>query len=274
MIIWIASYPKSGNTWVRTIISSMLFSSDGQFKMSLLKKIPQFPREAHFREVTERYSDIEEVCKHWITAQEKVNQEKKIFFFKTHNANIKIANYSFTNKKNTLATIYIVRDPRNLVSSIANHFKMTNEKAKNFLIENRALKQSIDGKEGVITPITDWGDHYKSWTKHNDNLLLIKYENLIDNIDKEIIRIYEFLKNYMVLHINENKIKKIIETTEFGQLQKLEKEGNFDEYKNREKEFNFFYKGPENNWKNNIAKNISDEIENKYRDTMRNLRYL
>ena len=271
MIIWIASYPKSGNTWVRTIISSMLFSSDGQFKMSLLKKIPQFPREAHFSEVTERYSDIEEVCKHWITAQEKVNQEKKIFFFKTHNANIKIANYSFTNKKNTLATIYIVRDPRNLVSSIANHFKMTNEKAKNFLIENRALKQSIDGKEGVIT---DWGDHYKSWTKHNDNLLLIKYENLIDNIDKEIIRIYEFLKNYMPLNINENKIKKIIETTEFGQLQKLEKEGNFDEYKNREKEFNFFYKGPENNWKNNIAKNISDEIENKYRDTMRNLRYL
>ena len=69
MIIWIASYPKSGNTWVRTIISSMLFSSNGQFKMSLLKKIPQFPREAHFREVTERYSDIEEVCKHWITAQ-------------------------------------------------------------------------------------------------------------------------------------------------------------------------------------------------------------
>ena len=41
-----------------------------------------------------------------------------------------------------------------------------------------ALKQSIDGKEGVITPITNWGDHYKSWTKHNDNLLLIKYENL------------------------------------------------------------------------------------------------
>ena len=78
----------------------------------------------------------------------------------------------------------------------------------------------------------------------------------------------------MSVNINENKIKKIIETTDFKQLQKLEKEGNFNEYKNREKGFNFFYKGPENNWKNNIAKNISDEIENKYRDTMRNLRYL
>ena len=171
MIIWIASYPKSGNTWVRSIISSLLYSTDGQFELSLLKKITQFPRENHFREITEKYSDIKEICKHWIRAQERINQEEKIIFFKTHNANIKIANYSFTNKKNTLATIYIVRDPRNLVSSIANHFKMTNEKANNFLIENRGLKQSIDGKEGVITPITDWGDHYKSWTRHNDNLL-------------------------------------------------------------------------------------------------------
>ena len=40
MIIWIASYPKSGNTWVRSLITSYLFSETGSFDFSLLKKIP------------------------------------------------------------------------------------------------------------------------------------------------------------------------------------------------------------------------------------------
>ena len=34
MIIWIASYPNSGNTWVRSIISSLIYSDDGIFKFS------------------------------------------------------------------------------------------------------------------------------------------------------------------------------------------------------------------------------------------------
>ena len=43
MIIWIASYPKSGNTWVRSIIASLLYTNDGIFDLRLLNKIDQFP---------------------------------------------------------------------------------------------------------------------------------------------------------------------------------------------------------------------------------------
>ena len=42
MIIWIASYPKSGNTWIRSLLSSYLFSDDGKFSFKLLKNIEQF----------------------------------------------------------------------------------------------------------------------------------------------------------------------------------------------------------------------------------------
>ena len=48
MIIWLASYPKSGNTWVRSIISSLLYSSDGDFNFDLIKKIKQFPEKKIF----------------------------------------------------------------------------------------------------------------------------------------------------------------------------------------------------------------------------------
>ena len=49
MIIWIASYPKSGNTWVRSIISSYFFSETGDFDFSILKNISLYPGPKYFK---------------------------------------------------------------------------------------------------------------------------------------------------------------------------------------------------------------------------------
>ena len=43
MIFWIASYPKSGNTWLRALLSSYFYSEDGTFDQKLLENIDQFP---------------------------------------------------------------------------------------------------------------------------------------------------------------------------------------------------------------------------------------
>ena len=49
MIFWIASYPKSGNTWIRSLLCSYYFTKDGKFTDdSLLKNIGQFPEKKHF----------------------------------------------------------------------------------------------------------------------------------------------------------------------------------------------------------------------------------
>ena len=125
MIIWLASYPKSGNTWVRSIISALLFTNDGKFNFGLIKNIKQFPIKEFFENFTNDFGNFNEIKKYWISAQEAINIDKKVKFFKTHHLNCKIDNYNFTNSKNTLATIYIVRDPRNLVSSISNHYSKT-----------------------------------------------------------------------------------------------------------------------------------------------------
>ncbi len=132
MIIWIASYPKSGNTWVRSIIASLLYSSDGNFNFELIKNIKQFPQKRYFEKFTNDYGNFNEIKKYWISAQEVINHENKIKFFKTHHINCKVDGYNFTNQKNTLATIYIIRDPRNLINSISNHFSKSIEDSKNF----------------------------------------------------------------------------------------------------------------------------------------------
>ena len=209
MIIWLASYPKSGNTWIRSIVSALVYSQKGNFDMKLLSQIPQFPRASHFKDFDGNFEDINEIKKYWIKAQEKINLDNKLYFYKTHNANIKIDNYLFTNRSNTIGTIYIVRDPRSIINSISNHFNLTQQEAKNFIISKRVLKEKSNKGIGVSTVIGNWEDHYISWTQKNSNLLIIKYEDLIKNIEKEIYRISNFILQFTKLNITDDKINKI-----------------------------------------------------------------
>ena len=68
MIVWIASYPKSGNTWIRALLSSLIFTDDGIFSLDLLKKINQFPSRKFFKDFTNEYNNINDIKKYWISA--------------------------------------------------------------------------------------------------------------------------------------------------------------------------------------------------------------
>ena len=282
MIIWIASYPKSGNTWVRSMISSLIYSKNGKFDFSLLHNIPQFPRRKYFDHFTDKFNNIEELKKHWISAQDLINLNSKINFFKTHHLNCDISNYSFTNNENTAAIIYIVRDPRALVSSIANHYSKTLEDSKKFILTPRILNgSSKDLDDGnIATLLGTWSEHYKFWVhnkKYSKNLLILKYEDLVKNIEIELNKIIEFLKNYMSVEIDDMKKKNIIESTNFNNLKKLENEGHFQEAiynKLSNEKVDFFNKGPNNDWSNSISKEIQKDIEIALKAEMTELRYI
>ena len=124
MIFWIASYPKSGNTWLRTLISAYYYSKDGIFEQSILKNIEMFPERSHFAGFDYNQENVVDTTKLWIKSQEKINADKKIRFFKTHNVFGKVNGYDFTNKQNSAGCVYIVRDPRNVITSIRNHYEI------------------------------------------------------------------------------------------------------------------------------------------------------
>ncbi len=280
MIIWLASYPKSGNTWVRSLISSLIYSKNGIFNFKLLEQILQFPDERYFTKFTKDTGNLNEIKKYWILAQKEINKDKKLRFFKTHHINCKIDDHYFTDRNNTLATIYIVRDPRNLISSISNHFSKSIEEAKNFILTSKIIAGTKqDGgmkKDDIKTLIGTWSEHYKFWKKNNDNYLLIKYEDLIENPLKELDKIILFLSNFIKIETNEIKNKNIINSTNFERLKSLENEGKFKEsaYDAEGKIKNFFHKGPKNKWQTQLDTNIKNEIENKLSVEMRELGYL
>ena len=66
MIIWLASYPKSGNTWMMSIISALLYSEDGVFNFNLLRKIDQFPEKKYFKDLVKNLGNFNEIKKNWI----------------------------------------------------------------------------------------------------------------------------------------------------------------------------------------------------------------
>lgn len=280
MIVWLASYPKSGNTWMRSIVSALLYSRDGDFNFNLLRNIDQFPEKKYFKDFIKDFSNFNEIKKNWILTQDKINLDGKIKLLKTHQGNYKVENDNFTNKENTLATIYIVRDPRNLVKSISNHYTLSLSEALKFLITPKMIgnnKSWDDDPAGLLNFLGKWNDHYNSWTKNNENLLIIKYEDLIESPRTQLSRIIKFLKKYLKFETNERKNEKILETTTFEYLKKMENEDEFFEStKNKltKNKVNFFHLGPKNRWQDINDRKIINEIEKNFFKEMKELGYI
>ena len=176
MIIWLASYYKSGNTLLRSLLSAYFFSKDGNYKFDQIKNIQQFPDLDLFKNFGIDTQNEDEVLKNYIKLQNKINKKTSLQFIKTHSALFNINNNSFTDLNNSLGVIYIVRDPRNVVSSWAHHNTLSIEDSCNYLI----FQKSTQGNPNKIYHGT-WNYNFQSWKsfKYQDRYLLIRYEDLI-----------------------------------------------------------------------------------------------
>ena len=279
MIIWLASYPKSGNTWVRFLINSLLYAKEGKGNLINIANIRAFPKPQQFINLVKNLDNVKEVSKNWINAQRILNLDKKIKFIKTHNVFCKLNGHSFTDLNNTLGVIYIVRDPRNVVASIKYHYQLdTLENAKNFIFFENTISGDKNKNENPMPSIIgSWKTHYNSWKQFPKNLLILNYDKILLNPKKEFLKLKKFLERILNLKINENKFNDAVENCKFEKLQQIEQSEGFVESvidKNTGKKKNFFNMGPKNNWEDYLDKNIKDEIENNFRKEMKELNYL
>ncbi len=283
MIIWLASYPKSGNTWVRSFVSALFYSNEGINDFSNLQKIKQFPARSQFKEFIKDFQNIEQVYKNWTKVQNDLNFNKEIKFLKTHHINCIIDNYKFTDDKNTLGAIHIVRDPRNVLLSINNHFSFNNyHKAKEFMFKEKHWigiekdKEDMFRDNMIPTLISSWNIHYKTWKNKTKNYLLIKYEDLQKNPYREFGKITKYLEKITNTKFDDNKINKAIETTSFKYMQNLETKGFFAENARGQnnKKVKFFNLGPKNDWKKNLDNEIIEKLNFKFKNEMKELGYL
>ena len=282
MIFWIASYPKSGNTWLRSLLASYYYSKDGNFNQILLKKINQFPEKKYFKDFDYNPKVLTDTSRFWITAQEKINLDKNIKFFKTHNILGSINGCNFTNKKNTIGAIYVVRDPRNVVTSFKNHYDFTLEQAYSAMINKNHYIYRFENPNDFsdFQFISSWEKNYQSWKKQNIfEIKIVKYEDLLNET------FYTFKD--IILFINQicgnkdsfqrEKAKKSIQSTSFSKLKNIEiKEGFIEAVKSKKNnsKIPFFHLGADNDWKKMLNLDVQDKILKEFNVSLKALGYI
>ena len=284
MFIWLASYPKSGNTLVRALLASYFFSKDGNFNFEIIKNIKQFPNSDLFEKIGIDIKNEKEVLKNYIKVQESINLKKTVQFLKTHSYLFNIENNPFTDLNNSLGAIYIIRDPRNVVSSYAHHFAISIDKACYAL--TNSINIGGDLKSEKVSDRTkvylgSWSSNFHSWKsfKSSGKYLLIKYEDLINNKKETFIKILEFIHRLQKVNltVDTSKLNNAIESTNFDNMKNLEKEQGFIESKiniKTGKKIPFFNLGANNNWENLLNNEIRRKIENSFEKEMVELSYL
>ena len=280
MIIWLASYPKSGNTWLRSLLSGYFFSRDGSFSFDLLKYIDQYPSAPYFEKYKDLFLKPESTSKYWLQEQVRINNDKKLRFFKTHNALCKIDNNSFTDEKNTLGAIYIIRDPRNVLSSLAHHYQIDKGQALEFMKdEKRCVIEKTQDRFLGFNALFSWTFHQKSWSECKKfPILTIRYEDLETETYQTLKKVYEFIRKIAKLKkpFDKEKAKKIIKACEFDKLQNLEKNSGFRESmigKKNNQKLKFFNLGKKNDYKKLLDDKLINEINSLYQEQLHKYYY-
>ncbi len=289
-IFWLASYPKSGNTLLRAILSSLFFTENGVFNFKLLESITNFEDTYFISKLKKSIgNDLDKLksttifYKYLLEIQEKENLgfKEDFKFFKTHSGNFSINNNFFTTEENTRGIIYIIRDPRDVCISWANHTSKTYDESIEFMTNDLASLLWIEGENKIfdiekrpLSFLSRWDKHVISWTLNNWScpLLVLKFEDLVYKKEKTIKTIANFFIDRFGFKFNnlDKKIENILETTNFQKLKKTElKDGFVEAQAGRQ----FFKSGTKNQWKNKLNKEQIIKIEDKFEKIMNKFNY-
>ena len=290
-IFWLASYPKSGNTVLRSILASLFFSNNGEFTFELLKKIVVFeelsrlakcyntrPNNINKREWKSRNSLIFANLKE---LQNKINLgfTEDFAFFKTHFNAKNFDGQSFLIEDYLRGVIYIYRDPRDVCISWARHSDISKDDSLKFMLNENASINWIDQenfsayKKNIPAYMSSWENHVNSWInfKFNCPFLLINYEELVYDKKNTILKLIEFFKrNYNIKIINEDvKIENILKYTSFNNLKNMEQKYGFSERVNNQ----FFGVGKKEQWRTQLNESQITLLEQNFELTMKRLKY-
>ena len=247
---------------------------DNNFDFDLFKNILRFPSSKQYEDIGIKPKNFEDVAKNWIAVQEKINSNKKINFLKTHNASGGLENSPFTNKKNTLGAIYLVRDPRDVLVSYSRHLELSIDKTLELVLEDDHKGWLNENKKDVLGEIRgSWAQNYNSWKNYYlTEKIIIRYEDLIKDPFNSFSNIIRYLNKLFGLEINDEKIKKCIEITDFNKLKNLEMKTGFVENYNKKEPF--FNKGKPNQWQNILDEKVAYKLEKKFEKEMQELSYI
>jgi hypothetical protein len=232
-LIWIASYPKSGNTWFRAFLANYLSDSDSPVNINNLKESPIFSCGNLFEQITgidpaylkpSEYDRLRPEIFAWESAQ-----REDLVFHKVHDAFVQIQEgKSLIPVEETRAALYFIRNPMDVAVSFASHLGAEPGK----VIENMSNEKYSLGAQGnrwraqLRQRLLTWSMHVESWTGHGlFPVKVIRYEDIIQDPYETFYSILTFLG----INPDPDRMEKGVKFSAFGQLRQQEETTGFNE---------------------------------------------
>ena len=272
-LLWIASYPKSGNTWVRGFIENYLRNQHQPVDINTLFRIRQAEAKA-FRYApyvkggdTTRLS-VEDVCALRPRVQADIARDAKgTVFLKTHNYLGEFGGYPLQNAAVTSGAIYIVRNPLDVVISLARYFDMGINEAIDYMAEEST--GTPNEKENVPQVISSWSIHVQSWTQEpRPEILVLRYEDMLGNP----VKVFRKLVSFLGQPRDPERLKKAIRFSSFDQLRLQEARSGFIE--KHENANSFFRQGRKNQWSSKLTDEQIRKVIDSQGEQMARFKYL
>lgn len=275
-LVWIASYPKSGNTWMRLSIAAALAGG-------VLKDINRYAHKGFYasaRSWFERHGDVEladlmpaEVerlrPRLWEAAAAKTERP---ILVKIHDQRRTPSGVDLIPPAVTRAIVYLVRDPRDLAISWAHHSGSDLDEC----IAGMADPEHgmIRDPKGITLQLPQWmgtwSDHCRSWIDAGSpEALVLRYEDRLVDPAGTLKSVIDAAR----LGISDAVIAKAIETTSFERLRGFEDASGFAE-RTREATRSFFGEGKSGGWRSILTKAQAARIEADHGEMMARLNYL
>lgn len=273
-IIWLASYPKSGNTWTRLFLTALMQGKP----LTSLDNIKATDGIGSGRSVIDYYLGMDSTEINQLKLQGYRSQINKLWsdemegptLVKTHDSPFHRGIRIIT-KAETKKVILIVRNPFDLTASYANHMSCSIEQAIMSLCDTgcRIAKTKRKYPAQVSQHIGSWSSYYNDWKNaFGEGLMVLKFEDLKKDPVLNFSKVVQFLE----WDYTEEQISDAVVNSDFKKLKKLEEDGGFKEAAKNSK--SFFRAGKTGNWKNEISKDQAEMLIDSHYSTLLELGYI
>ena len=249
-IVWLASYPKSGNTWVRLFVANYIMNKPDPLPINQIHKFGTGDSIASmYHAAAGRVIDTADIP---LSVQLRdrvlrgvISNNADINLVKTHNRRVVAYGCALIPEKYTKSAIYVVRNPLDIVLSYARHYGIDQSQAAEQICHTDNANAPTD--RTVAEFLGSWSDHVASWTsKGSYPVLVLRYEDMLSQPETEFAKVVE----HFGMTVDEARLRRAIDHASFDQLKQQEQKQGFIEAS--DKGAAFFGKGQAGQWRDEL----------------------
>lgn len=275
-ICWLASYPKSGNTWLRAFLANLFSGPEPAERPVAINDLSKFCIADDFygdyarcaESTADQLSEPELLRLRPRVHERFAAASAQTVFVKSHNAAIAIGGVPLITPAATTGAIYVARNPLDIAVSYASHFQISLEQAVAKLCDP---SNSLPPSDGLMRRyLGSWSGHVRSWTRAPGlRLHLVRYEDM----SATPLETFEGIVRYLGLPEARARLERAMAFSSFAELERQETSQGFEEAR-PDRKVRFFRQGQVGTWRQALSEAQVQRLIEAHREVMLELGYL